>query len=374
MAENLAERVLKLAAAHTESGPYAKLQETEEPYFCPKKKDNWVKKCLLSKKVQNIAKDTCQKLERKGFKSELYGKLLETEEPHFCQKKKNGSLQKVQNIGKNIQKLERKADSKSEPNSELQETEPNQKKKNCSKDCSPSKKVQNTVKNTNSTSILDEPCCNFCKNRLFGCKIGFLKNRKNLENHHEKCQFRQVYCVVDEKCGLVTFNHIETHINLYHTSRITTSENNRQFDLVINNFLSERKSDIFWEIEFSGRKFYLTTGYINNSIRIWVYLHGSLEESENFAFDISLKSDIFNSSFQACVYPVDFERSEILKNQPTFMISNGVNRQFIQNEELRKNAILKVSIQNLREKAKSESRIRLEQEIFLENFDLKNKK
>ena len=197
----------------------------------------------------------------------------------------------------------------------------------------------------------------YCENFKNGCRE--IIRGKDKYDHEQFCVFREVNCAALSCKEKIVFHEFLDHLKLKHDKALTkvkSLERKNEFILYCN---FTNWETIRWNSKWSpdevcmgDLRFYFT-GCTLQSHHFWLYFYGNPTEAEHFEYSLSLKSKDTKISFKGKVIPLDKNKEEILKDQPTFVISKNVMLSMMKSLDT-ENLPISLRIRNLKEEAKDD--------------------
>ena len=169
-----------------------------------------------------------------------------------------------------------------------------------------------------------------CQNYKTGCRE-IKMNGEDLEHHHKKCIFRQVFCP-DFKCDKtqkIVFKDVICHQKTFHKElncdyKPVIGEQNK---FLVGNFTEKYglKDGVFWSpsklIRSCGAVFFSVGKVVREIVYFWVIYFGSSDEAKKFSCTLSITSKIGEKfNFNGPVTTLDKFYDDVIASGSLLMI------------------------------------------------------
>ena len=93
------------------------------------------------------------------------------------------------------------------------------------------------------------------------------------------------------------------------------------------------------ELRFAEKIFFFVGGTTKKNTHCWLYFYGNSQMAEDFVCTISLEFEELCLSFRGKVIPLDFDKIEVTKTKPTFVIGKNTMLRLMENPNADKTKI-----------------------------------
>ena len=198
-----------------------------------------------------------------------------------------------------------------------------------------------------------------CQNYKTGCRE-IKMNGEDLERHHEKCIFRQVFCphFNCDKTKKIVFKDVICHLKTFHKGlKCEYKPVIREQNKFLVGYATEKyglKDGLFWSpsklTSSCGAVFFSVGKIVRETVYLWIIFFGSSDEAKKFCCTLSITSKIGEKfNFSGPVSTLDYSYDYIIASGSLLMIAVDAAKRSLNDQKTLK---VEISIEKLKDEAR----------------------